>query len=184
MILQDGVFTAALTGIALVALLFVVVTLQSDARPGADEQSARRHARLSGILQGWWFFILLIGFIGGSWATLRNYPIPAQHGDVAADQVVQVTGRMWSWSIEPSVLKVGETIEFRVTSEDVNHGFAIYSPEGRLLTQTQAMPEYTNRIVHVFDTPGTYQVFCLEYCGVGHAPMRSSFEVVEREVQP
>ncbi len=68
-------------------------------------------------------------------------------------------------------------VEFRVTSLDVNHGFAIYNPEERLLTQTQAMPGYVNRLRYKFSEPGTYNIFCLEYCGMAHQGMRSSFNV-------
>jgi cytochrome c oxidase subunit 2 len=32
--------------------------------------------------------------------------------------------------------------------------------------------------VYTFDQPGTYTVQCLEYCGLGHAPMKATFEVV------
>ncbi len=37
-------------------------------------------------------------------------------------------------------------VEFRVTSLDVNHGMAIFDPDGKLVGQTQAMPGYVNRL--------------------------------------
>ncbi|MGH8337220.1 MAG: cytochrome oxidase, partial [Gammaproteobacteria bacterium] len=70
-------------------------------------------------------------------------------------------------------------VEFRVTSSDVNHGFAIYAPDGRIVTQVQAMPGFTNKLVYTFTQPGTYRVMCLEYCGVAHAVMTSEITVVE-----
>lgn len=60
----------------------------------------------------------------------------------------------------------------------MNHGFGVYAPDGRIVTQTQAMPGYTNRLVHTFEEPGIYTVQCIEYCGVGHGPMRATFEVL------
>lgn len=74
-------------------------------------------------------------------------------------------------------IPVDKMVEFRVTSLDVNHGFAIYNPENRLITQTQAMPGYVNRLRFKFSEPGTYNIFCLEYCGMGHQVMKSSFIV-------
>ena len=74
-------------------------------------------------------------------------------------------------------MQAGTPVEFRVTSSDVNHGFAIYAPDGRIATQTQAMPGYTNKLVHTFTEPGTYTVMCLEYCGIGHAPMTATLTV-------
>lgn len=77
----------------------------------------------------------------------------------------------------PIVLPLGQVVEFRVTSLDVNHGFAVYNPHEQIIEQTQAMPGYVNRLRWKFDQPGTYEVRCLEYCGFGHAFMRASFTV-------
>lgn len=74
-------------------------------------------------------------------------------------------------------LPANQTVEFRVSSLDVNHGFAIYNQEGELIAQTQAMPGYVNRLRWKFDKPGTYNILCLEFCGLAHAIMRSSFTV-------
>ena len=74
-------------------------------------------------------------------------------------------------------LPTNELVEFRVTSLDVNHGFAIYNAANRLVTQTQAMPGYVNRLRYKFKEPGTYNIFCLEYCGMAHQIMRASFVV-------
>ena len=79
---------------------------------------------------------------------------------------------------EPSIeLPVNELIEFRVTSLDVNHGFAIYDKSGQLIAQTQAMPGYVNRLRWKFKESGKYTILCLEYCGMAHQGMRSSFTV-------
>jgi cytochrome c oxidase subunit 2 len=72
---------------------------------------------------------------------------------------------------------LGQTIEFRVTTLDVNHGFSLYSPDGRLVAQTQAMPGYMNRLRVRFDEPGTYTVLCLEFCGMSHHRMRGVVDV-------
>ncbi len=75
------------------------------------------------------------------------------------------------------VLPVGALVEFRVTSRDVNHGFGIFDPEHTIIAQVQAMPGYVNRLRIRFDKPGTYNALCLEYCGIAHFIMRTSFEV-------
>lgn len=175
MILQDMIGTIALAGVSLVGLVFLAVISQAG-RP-ADEAGRTRAAHTAGRIRGWAFALLLLGFAGGSWATLRSLPIPVQDADLGADRVVEVTGGMWYWVLSPDNVPAGSLVEFRVTSTDVNHGFALYGPEGRVLAQTQAMPEYTNRLLVRLDVPGTYTVQCLEYCGIGHAPMRASFRV-------
>lgn len=171
---QDVVLTIWLVGAALIALGFLFVVVQAR-RPAANA-AAQNH--VSHVLRKWVFFALLAGFAIGSWATLHRFPIPSQHGPSGAPQTVEAVGRMWSWQLTPDKVTAAREVEFRVSSDDVNHGFAIYAPNGRIVTQTQAMPGYTNRFVHTFDEPGTYTVQCLEYCGVGHAPMTTTFEVV------
>lgn len=74
-------------------------------------------------------------------------------------------------------IPVGALVEFRVTSLDVTHGFAIYGPDGSVVAQTQAMPGYINRLRLRFPAPGNYNVLCLEYCGLAHHLMRTTFVV-------
>lgn len=179
MTLQDAVWTIALVGMGLVALGFIHVIIQAG-KP-ADEAATRKSAHTAHLLQGWLFVVLFVGFVVGSWATLRRFPIPPQHGALDAKQVVDVVGRIWSWQLTPATVKAGSPVEFRVTSADVNHGFAIYAPDGRIVTQTQAMPGFTNKLLYTFNQPGTYTVQCLEYCGLGHAPMRTTLTVVAAE---
>ncbi len=173
---QDLVAAIALLTIALIAVVFVLVIRQVD-QP-ADEAARRQAAGTARKIQVGVFVVLLVVFFGGTWATLAQFPIPRQRGDLGARQVVEVTGRMWMWEIAPESIEAGSPVEFRVTSADVNHGFAIYGPDGRIVVQTQAMPEYTNKLLHTFDQPGTYTIQCLEFCGVGHAPMNATIEVV------
>jgi cytochrome c oxidase subunit 2 len=71
----------------------------------------------------------------------------------------------------------GKEVEFQVTSDDVNHGFAIYRNKTKLITQTQAMPGFVNKLRVTFDEPGEYEVMCLEYCGLSHHAMNATIYV-------
>ena len=173
--LQGLVWAIALTGIGLVALTFVYVI--NSARRPADEAATAQAARTARRIQARLFAALLVVFAVGSWATFRHFPIPPQRALSDVQQVVDVVGGQWYWTIEPASVEAGRTVEFRVTSADVNHGFAIYAPDGRIVTQTQAMPGYTNKLRYSFDEPGTYTLQCLEYCGIGHAPMTAAIQV-------
>jgi cytochrome c oxidase subunit 2 len=99
--------------------------------------------------------------------------------DATNPVVVDVTGRQWAWQIEKRELPADRPLEFRVTSADVNHGFAIYR-DSTLIAQVQAMPGYTNVLILKFDRPGEYQIRCLEYCGAGHTAMRDQITIVEQ----
>lgn len=174
--LQDTVWAIALTGMGLVALAFIYVIIQAG-KP-ADDEARARSARTARRLQGGLFGALLVIFAAGSWATLRRFPIPPQRGVLDVQQVVNVVSGQWYWKIAPDTVPTGRPVEFQVTSADVNHGFAIYAPDGRIVAQTQSMPGYTNKLVYTFADPGSYTVQCLEYCGLGHAPMKAAFQVL------
>ena len=125
-----------------------------------------------------YFFLLLFVLVLAYGFTLPKAPY---FRDSSPDVVVDVVGKMWFWELKPVkgavlengdlVLPAGRKVEFRVTSADVNHGFGIYSPDGHILTQTQAMPGYTNHLIYTFKKPGIYRVFCMEFCGIGHHNM-------------
>jgi cytochrome c oxidase subunit II len=130
----------------------------------------------------WLFALAILALVGTNYKTLSALPyintlpqLPA-----AAVQSSQAVAEQWAWTITPNAFKVGQTVEFHVTSKDVNHGFALYDPEFRIVAETQAMPGYTNVLRYTFTEPGTYQVLCLEYCGVAHHEMKSEIKVTDR----
>lgn len=71
-----------------------------------------------------------------------------------------------AWTFTPSEIRVpvGSTITFKMTSLDVIHGFKI----PRTTVNRMIVPGQVAEVTHRFDQPGTYQVFCHEYCGTGH----------------
>jgi cytochrome c oxidase subunit 2 len=176
MIMQNEVWIITLCGIGLVTLVFVWVIGQSGKAPAPEQLQQTSNA-----IRRWWFLLLVVAGIGIAYATLRPYPIANQRSNAAAAQIVDAVGRQWSWQISPTRVKAGIPVEFDVTSADVNHGFAIYAPDDRIVTQTQAMPGYTNRLLYTFTEPGKYRVMCLEYCGLAHHNMVAEFEVVAAE---
>lgn len=175
MIFQNVIWVVTLTGMGLVALGFIYAITQAG-RP-ADAAEAAQANRSSNTLRRSLFLALLLLSIGVTWASLRHFPIPLQHEPLQAAQVVDVVGHQWTWDVSQTHLTAGEPVEFRVTASDVNHGFAIYAPDGRIVIQTQAMPGFTNKILYTFHTPGTYKIMCLEYCGVAHHGMTAELDV-------
>lgn len=171
--MQNEAWTVMLIGVGLVALVFVWVIVQSGKTP-----ASKYRQRTADSIRRWWFLVLVVAGIGLAYATLKPYPIAGQRADVPAAQIVEVVGHQWYWELSPTQVKAGVPVEFNVTSADVNHGFAIYAPDDRIVTQTQAMPGYTNRLLYTFTQPGKYRVLCLEYCGLAHHNMVTEFEVV------
>lgn len=176
MINETEVWIDALVGIGLVSLGFIYVIIQAG--KSADAKVAEHIHKHSNVVRRWLFALLLVIFVVGSFITLRHFPIPPQHAPLAAKQVVNVVGHQWSWELSTTQITAGVPVEFQVTSADVNHGFAIYAPNDRIVVQTQAMPGYTNKILYTFKQPGNYTINCLEYCGLGHHVMTAQLNVV------
>jgi cytochrome c oxidase subunit 2 len=126
---------------------------------------------------------IVIGFAGYGAIVLHD------NEAVASDHVVVgVTARQFAWSFDYEggkvkspvlVLPKGRQTEFHVTSliHDVIHSF--YVPEFRI--QANAVPGHITRTWVTPTKLGTYQVICLELCGIGHAQMRAVVRVVSQQ---
>lgn len=168
-----AVLVSTVLGVLLLAVFATVA--RSAGRAGtADEiaAGAGRWRRRS----LWGLAILFVPTIAYS-LTKMPYPVAGQTPSVTA----RATGQQWTWTIAPDTVPAGKLVEIQVTGADVNHGFGIYDPSGRLVTQAQAMPGYTNVIRYTFSTPGTYRILCLEYCGLGHHTMASQLVVIAEQ---
>lgn len=173
--IQHDVLAISIVLMGLLAALFGWVAV------GASDELANYGAVIASVyrLRTWLFGLAAVVLIAVNFQTLRTLPYmstittPAgaaiQHADAVAAQ--------WQWAITPSTFKVGQTADFYVTSKDVNHGFALYDPDMRIVGETQAMPGYTNVLRYTFVSPGTYRVLCLEYCGVAHHVMAADITV-------
>jgi len=118
--------------------------------------------------------VLLVGALVTGF-TLLPWPHDAHATQVTRH--IDVKARQWAWELSDQTARVGEVIEFRVTSEDVNHGFALYDEQQRMVAQIQAMPGFVNKVRYQFTAPGVYKVLCLEYCGVAHHGMVADIQV-------
>lgn len=122
-----------------------------------------------------WFTFLIVLLGGVVAVTLLFRPYDADTAKASA--TVKVIGGQFYWSMTPKTVPAGSDVVFEVTSADVNHGFGVYDPMGRLIGNVQAMPGYTNDLELSLDEPGTYLVSCLEFCGLKHHDMAREFEV-------
>ena len=122
-----------------------------------------------------WLFVVVALLLGLLLATI--FAVPYGKGAGNARTTVDVTGTQFAWRIEPQTIPAGEPVEFRIRAGDVNHGFGVYDPGHTFVLQVQAMPGQVQHITHTFERPGTYEVLCLEFCGVLHHRMIGRFEV-------
>lgn len=165
-LLVFGFLSAGVIGIALVTALSSTGPAQDydDVQPGGY-----------GVRKAW-FWLLLVGVVV---AFIAGFPfVPYTKAETVGDPLsVPVVAMQYAFDKLPAELPVDTPIVFHVTSSDVNHGFAVYDPQERLIGQVQAMPGYANDLHMTFTETGTYTVRCLEYCGISHAFMMATFEV-------
>lgn len=172
--MQTIAWQISLVLMTLVGLGFAFVAIRSGRREEDYAPLQKRAYRLRRRL--FWGLVLVFG--PAMLYTLVE--LPYVRAAVGAAQVVEATGYQWRWELSADRVTVGEPVEFRVTSADVNHGFGIYDANLRLVAQTQAMPGYTNTLRHTFAEEGTYRILCMEYCGIAHHNMLAELHVGPR----
>ena len=95
---------------------------------------------------------------------------------------VNVIGREWSWLFtyengkKSDVLRVplGKPVKLVLASADVIH--SLYIPAFRI--KEDCVPGMKTYLWFNADEAGTYDIFCTEYCGVGHSHMLSKVIVM------
>ena len=106
--------------------------------------------------------------------SLRRIPDDALH--------IKASARMWSWlftydngkTADQLFVPVGQPVKVELVSEDVLHSF--YVPAFRVKRDT--VPGMVNWVWFKAERPGSYDLFCAEYCGVGHSAMVTTVEAL------
>lgn len=122
--------------------------------------------------------ILVMGMFWYGWASfkaLRSVPADAMP--------VKVTARMWSWVFEYEngkrastlYVPVGRPVRLNLNSADVLHSFFV--PAFRIKMDT--VPGMQTYAWFEALQTGSFDILCAEYCGLRHANMLSTVEVVE-----
>jgi len=119
--------------------------------------------------------VMAMFFYGWSgYLALRNVPKGAME--------VTATARMWSWSFtypngkisSKLYVAVNKPVKVELVSSDVIHGF--YLPAFRV--KRDVVPGMKNYAWFVAAKPGSYDLFCSQYCGTGHSAMITTVEAL------
>jgi cytochrome c oxidase subunit 2 len=95
-----------------------------------------------------------------------------------------VTGKQWMWKFQHPEgqreinhlhVPVGQPIRLTMTSEDVIHSFFV--PAFRI--KADVLPGRYTSLWFKASKPGTYTLFCAEYCGAEHSRMIGSVTIME-----
>lgn len=171
----DRLFLALLGASALVVLGLVAVNLYFLVRYRRGSPAPRPPGRGHTLrIEATWITATLIVFLGfffwGAHLYLKQERPPAGATEI------NVVGRQWMWDIrQPNGRRefnelhvpVGTKIRLLLSSEDVIHSFFV--PAFRM--KQDVVP---GRIVSAWfeaTKPGSYRIFCAQYCGTDHAAM-------------
>lgn len=154
-------------------MFYSLAVFRSRGRPQGDGPAIHGNSRL----QFTWLavsFVLVtvlyvIGFNGLAQIEAAA-PVNALHVNVTAQQwIFNYTYTDYNLSSSTLYLPINQPVEFKVTSEDVQHSFWI--PE--LGVKADAVPGETNTFTVTPNKAGNYTVRCMELCGVLHAYMNT-----------
>ncbi len=125
--------------------------------------------------------VLAFGFFWYGWEGYKYIKTPP-----ADAMQIKVTGRMWSWMHEyengvtsPELyIPVNKPVKLNLASQDVIHSY--YIPAFKV--KQDAVPGVPGLFLWFSAYQvGDYQVFCAEYCGLGHSKMWSKVHVMTQE---
>jgi cytochrome c oxidase subunit II len=163
----------------LIATLVVGFAIRFHRRH-ADEVGAQVHGGL--VLELAWTFVpFLITLVIFFWGA-KVYFVMASPPQETLN--IYIVGKQWMWKVQHRTgqreinqlhVPVGRPVKLIMTSEDVIHNFSI--PAMRV--KADVIPGRFVQIWFEPTRPGTYQVFCAEYCGTQHSGMIGQVVVME-----
>ena len=138
----------------------------------------------STMLEATWTIIplglFLIMFVWGALIYFRVYTPPANAMNI------YVVGKQWMWKAEHPGgqheinslhVPTGRAVQLTLISQDVFHSFSI--PAFRV--KREAIPGRYTTVWFEATTPGTYHLFCTQYCGTDHSHMIGDIVVLSPE---
>jgi cytochrome c oxidase subunit II len=172
--------TITVIGLVLVATLvfgFSIRYRQSN-HPVAEQVEG------STLLEATWTIIplalFLVVFVWGALLYFRIYTPPANSMNI------YIVGKQWMWKAEHpggqheiNALHVptGRPVQLTMISQDVFHSFSI--PDFRV--KREVIPGRYSTVWFEATTPGTYHLFCTQYCGTNHSQMIGEITVLSPE---
>jgi cytochrome c oxidase subunit 2 len=165
--------------VVLVAALVVIFAVKFRRRH-EDEVGADIHGSLAAELT-WTFIPLALALVMFFWGADLFFRLSRPPVDSVEMFVV---GKQWMWKIQhPNGAReinqmhvpAGRNIRLTLGSEDVIHDYAI--PAFRV--RTDVVPGKLTTLWFNATTPGTYHLFCAEYCGTKHSGMIGEVVVME-----
>ena len=164
-----------LVAISLVGLVFVTILIAYfSIRYRRDKNPVATQVEGSTILEATWTIIplalFLVVFVWGGLLYFRIYDPPPNSMNI------YVVGKQWMWKAEHPGgqheinalhVPIGQPVQLTMISQDVFHSFSI--PDFRV--KREVIPGRYSTVWFQATDPGTYHIFCTQYCGTLHSGM-------------
>ena len=164
-----------LVAISLVGLIFVTILIgYFSIRYRRDKNPVATQVEGSTILEATWTIIplalFLVVFVWGGLLYFRIYDPPPNAMNI------YVVGKQWMWKAEHPGgqheinalhVPINQPIQLTMISQDVFHSFSI--PDFRV--KREVIPGRYSTVWFQATDPGTYHIFCTQYCGTLHSGM-------------
>jgi cytochrome c oxidase subunit II len=110
------------------------------------------------------------------WVAILAAAAAAQQGEgQKPDRVVAISAERFTFTPSRISMKVGEVVEFVLTSEDTDHGFRI--PGAGIAVAIPQSGKGEARVRYRAAAKGTFAFECSRPCGAGHNLMRGTIVV-------
>jgi len=164
-----------LIGITIVGLALVMALIfgfsyryRKQVHPVAEQVEG------STLLEATWTIIplgiFLVTFVWGAFLYFRIYTPPTNSMNI------YIVGKQWMWKAEHPGgqheinelhVPIGRPIQLTLISQDVFHSYSL--PEFRV--KREVIPGRYTTVWFEATNPGTYHLFCTQYCGTDHSRM-------------
>src|ERR1700760_646561 len=165
-------FLLAISAVGLIAVAILVFGFSLMYRK--EKNPVATHIEGSTLLEATWTIIplalFMVCFVWGALIYFRVYTPPTNAMNI------YIVGKQWMWKAEHpggqheiNALHVptGRAVQLTMISQDVFHSFSI--PDFRV--KREVIPGRYSTVWFNATTPGTYHIFCTQYCGTNHSVM-------------
>jgi cytochrome c oxidase subunit II len=172
-------FLLAMTVVGIILVGAIVFTFSMRYRKSVHPVATQIEG--STLLEATWTIIplaiFLVCFVWGALLYFRIYNPPVNSMNI------YIVGKQWMWKAEHpggqheiNALHVptGRPIQLTMISQDVFHSFSI--PDFRI--KREVIPGRYSTMWFEATTPGTYHMFCTQYCGTNHSAMIGEITVL------
>ncbi|HEY6273414.1 MAG TPA: cytochrome c oxidase subunit II [Terriglobales bacterium] len=178
----DAIFIFLLVVCGMVALLVFTCLLYFAARYRRRTDVVAEQIDGSTPLELTWtiipFCVFMVFFVWGAFVFMKQHTPPRDSTEV------YVVAKQWMWKMEHAEgqrelnqlhVPVGRDVKLIMTSQDVIHSFFV--PAFRM--KQDVLPGRYTVAWFRATKPGTYHLFCTQYCGTQHSGMIGSIVVME-----